>query len=184
MPSGPRVIVYHADQCDRSKCTGIRLAKMKKALLVHNLKEIPRRAVVLNPTSETSLSPADRATIDSHGLVALDCSWALAETVFRDSSMGVQRALPYLLAGNPVNTYKPIRLSTAEAVAAALYIVGWKSEASDFMSVFKWGPAFITLNLEWLEAYSRCTNSTQVVEVQRQIMSEHTRQGDALAREH
>jgi len=179
MLSGPRVIVYHANQCDPSKCTGIRIAKMKRALLVRNLNEIPHGAVVLNPTSETSLSRADRSAIDQHGLVALDCSWAQAEAVFRDSSMGVQRALPYLLAANPVNTYKPIRLSTAEALAAALHIAGFKNEAADLMSVFKWGPAFITLNLEWLEAYSRCANSTQVVEVQRQIMSEHTRK-DAM----
>ncbi len=178
MVSGPRILVYHTDQCDRSKCTGIRLAKMNRALIIRNPNGIPRGAVVLNPTSEISFSRADRPAIDCHGLVVLDCSWAQAEAVFRDSRTGVQRALPYLLAANPVNTYKPIKLSTAEAVAAALHIAGFKSEASDLMSVFKWGPAFITLNLEWLEAYSRCANSTQVVELQRQIMSEHTRASD------
>jgi pre-rRNA-processing protein TSR3 len=107
--------------------------------------------------------------------VALDCSWKRAEEIFQNSSRGEQRALPYLLAGNPINTYKPIKLSTAEAVAAALYITGYIEEAYDLMSIFKWGPSFLTLNEAWLDSYVECEDSTSVVEVQSEIMKEHTK---------
>ncbi|MBY8999164.1 MAG: DUF367 domain-containing protein, partial [Candidatus Thorarchaeota archaeon] len=84
-------------------------------------------------------------------------------------------SLPYLLAANPINTYKPVKLSTAEAVAAALYILGMTEEADDVMSAFKWGHSFITLNREWLDAYAECSTSGEVVQVQQEIMNEHTR---------
>jgi pre-rRNA-processing protein TSR3 len=71
-----------------------------------------------------------------------------------------------------VNTYKPIKLSTAEAIAGALYIMGFKDQARDVMSVFKWGPTFITLNKEPLEVYSECEDSSEVVEVQKDFMQD------------
>ena len=166
----PRVLIYHADQCDPKKCTGTRLIRMKRAQLLKNMNQIPLGGVVLNPVSEIAFSKADRDAIPHAGLVALDCSWKKAEEIFASSKSGVQRALPYLLAANPINTYKPIKLSTAEAVAAALYIAGFKEEAEDIMSLFKWGPAFITLNHEFLEAYSECSTSGEVVEIQREYM--------------
>ena len=178
MPSSeqrPSIQVYHARQCDPSKCTGVRLGKLSKAMLVHDMRKISRGAVVLNPVSEVAFSPSDRISIKQSGLVALDCSWKLAEDIFRMSRYGAQRALPYLLAANPINTYKPIKLSTAEALAAALYIAGFQDVAKDLISVFKWGPAFITLNKAWLDDYSRCKDSTEIVALQTEIMEEHTR---------
>ncbi len=171
----PRVLVYHAQQCDPKKCTGIRLGRMKKGKILKTMKQIPPRAVVLNPISEVAFSKADRDAILKSGLVALDCSWKQAEDIFANSRLGAQRALPYLLAANPINTYKPIKLSTAEAVAAALYIAGFKEEAEDTMSVFKWGPSFITLNQELLDAYAECASSGEIVIVQKEIMDAQTR---------
>jgi len=171
----PRVLVYHAQQCDPKKCTGIRLSRMKKGKILKTMKQIPPRAVVLNPISEVAFSKADRDAILKSGLVALDCSWKQAEAIFDNSRLGAQRALPYLLAANPINTYKPIKLSTAEAVAAALYIAGFKEEAEDTMSAFKWGPSFITLNQELLDAYAECETSGEIVIVQKEIMDAQTR---------
>ncbi|MFW9788972.1 MAG: DUF367 family protein [Candidatus Thorarchaeota archaeon] len=170
------IIVYHADQCDPKKCTGTRLGKMNKAKIVKNMRAIPRGSVVLNPVSEVAFSPADKDSILKSGLVALDCSWKQAERIFAASRAGAQRALPYLLAANPINTYKPVKLSTAEALAAALYIIGMPEEAEDVMSVFKWGGSFITLNQEWLDSYAECTTSGEVIQVQQEIMKEHTRE--------
>lgn len=166
----PRIIIYHAEQCDPKKCTGLRLNRMKKATIVKSIGAIPRGSVVLNPRSEIAFSPSDGDVIYQSGLTALDCSWKQAESLFTQTRFRNQRALPYLLAANPINTYKPIKLSTAEALAAALYIGGLKSVALDIMSVFKWGPSFITLNKEWLDAYAECQNSTEVVKVQHEIM--------------
>ncbi len=171
----PRVMIYHANQCDPKKCTGTRLVRMKRATVISDIRRIPRGSVVLNPVAEVALSLSDKPRIKVSGLVALDCSWKEAEEIFASSRIGTQRALPYLLAANPINTYKPVKLSTAEAIAAGLYILGLVDEATDIMSVFKWGPSFLTLNREWLDAYSECGSSTEVVEVQREIMEAHTR---------
>lgn len=173
----PKLLVYHANQCDPKKCTGIRLDRMGKAKIVKDMRRIPRGSIVLNPISEIALSPADRIPVMKSGLVALDCSWKQAEAVFNRARQGGQRSLPYLLAANPINTYKPIKLSTAEAVAAAVYILGMKDIAEDIMSIFKWGPSFLTLNREWLDAYMNCRTSGEVVEVQKEIMEAHTRTG-------
>ena len=132
--------------------------------------------MVLNPVSEVAFSAADKDSVVNSGLVALDCSWKQAEKIFAASRAGAQRSLPYLLAANPINTYKPVKLSTAEALAAALYILGMIEEADDVMSIFKWGHSFITLNREWLDAYAECNTSGEVVQVQQEIMSEHTRE--------
>jgi len=172
----PRILIYHAEQCDPKKCTGIRLSRMNRGKILKTMRQIPPRAVVLNPVSEVAFSRTDRELIQKVGLVGLDCSWKQAEIIFSNSRLGAQRALPYLLAANPINTYKPIKLSTAEAIAAALYIAGFKEEAEDTMSVFKWGPSFITLNQELLEAYAECASSTEVVQVQKEIMESQTRQ--------
>jgi pre-rRNA-processing protein TSR3 len=166
-----QVIVYHAGQCDPKKCTGTRLYRMRKAKTVRNMRYIPRGAVVLNPVSEVAFSAADRNPVLKSGLVALDCSWKQAEKIFAASRAGAQRSLPYLLAANPINTYIPVKLSTAEALAAALYILGLRDQADDVLSVFKWGHSFITLNREWLDAYAG-----EVVQVQQEIMKEHTRE--------
>ncbi|TFG33288.1 DUF367 family protein [Candidatus Thorarchaeota archaeon] len=171
----PRILIYHAAQCDPKKCTGIRLSRMNRGKILKTMNQIPRGAVVLNPVSEVAFSPADREPILKAALVGLDCSWKQAETIFSNSKLGDQRALPYLLAANPINTYKPIKLSTAEAIAAALYIAGFKEEAEETMSVFKWGPSFITLNRELLDAYAECASSTEVVKVQKEIMDSQTR---------
>jgi len=171
----PKILVYHANQCDPKKCTGIRLGRMSKAKIFKNMRHIPRGSIVLNPISEIALSPADRFAVVKSGLVALDCSWKQAEDIFHRARQGEQRSLPYLLAANPTNTYKPIKLSTAEAVTAAVYILGMKDIAEDIMSIFKWGPSFLTLNREWLDAYANCSTSGEVVEVQKEIMDAHTR---------
>ncbi|MFW9833465.1 MAG: DUF367 family protein [Candidatus Thorarchaeota archaeon] len=176
MADNPEIIVYHANQCDPKKCTGTRLGRMHKAKIVKNMRFIPRRSVVLNPVSKIAFSLADKENVFKSGLVALDCSWKQAEKIFSASKTGVQRSLPYLLAANPVNTYKPVKLSTAEALAAALYILGMRKTADDMMSVFKWGHSFITLNREWLDAYAECNTSSEVVQVQQEIMHEHTRE--------
>ena len=170
------IIVYHADQCDPKKCTGARLGRMNKVKIVRSMRQIPRGSVVLNPVSEVAFSAADKENVLKSGLVALDCSWKKAERIFAASRSGAQRSLPYLLAANPINTYKPVMLSTAEAIAAALYILGLHSEAEDVLSVFKWGHSFITLNREWLDAYAACSTSGEVVHAQQEIMKEYTRE--------
>lgn len=80
---------------------------------------------------------------------------------------GAPRCLPYLIAANPVNYGVPTKLSTVEALAAALYIAGFKEKGERLLSIFKWGPYFIELNRELLDGYARAKNSAEVVELQK-----------------
>jgi pre-rRNA-processing protein TSR3 len=134
------------------------------------MKALPKRAVVLNPFSETAFSPADRKRIEDFGLAALDCSWEHAEDVLLKHVRGTSRCLPILIAGNPVNFGKPTKLTTAEALAAALHIAGFRQEAADLLSIFKWGHTFLEINHDRLENYAKAKNSTEIVEMQKRFM--------------
>merc|ERR1712018_589326 len=102
------------------------------------------------------VSPADRGILDAHGVAVVDCSWArIDETPFHKMKSSHPRLLPYLVAGNPVNYGKPCKLNCVEALAAAMYITGFKKEAEFYMDKFSWGPSFIDLNKEYLERYSK-----------------------------
>lgn len=165
-----KIIVYHAGQCDPKKCTGLKLKRHGLVRLVRQMKFLPKRAVVLNPFSEIAFSPADRKRIEDFGLVGLDCSWEHAEKVLLKHVRGTSRCLPILIAGNPVNFGKPTKLSTVEALAAALYIAGFKEEATQLLSIFKWGHTFLEINQARLESYAKAKDSTAIVELQKHFI--------------
>jgi len=161
------ISVYHAKQCDPKKCTALKLKRHNMVRVVHRIRGLPRGAVILNPFSDRAFSPADRERLERRGLAAIDCSWIHADKVFELSMRGESRCLPYLIAVNPTNYGVPTKLSTVEALAAALYIAGFKEEAERLLSIFKWGPNFIVLNREFLDAYAQAKNSAEVVELQK-----------------
>ncbi len=167
-----RITAYQAAQCDPKKCTALKLSRHGLIRIVSQIRFLPNRAVVLNPFSEIAFSPADAGRVRDFGLVALDCSWEHAEKVLRKRVRGTSRCLPFLVAGNPVNYGKPTKLSTAEAIAAALYIAGAKEEAQKVLSIFKWGRTFLDLNLRMLDAYSTAKTSTEVVSMQKDFIKE------------
>jgi len=144
---------YHADQCDPKKCTSKKLARFGFLKILHSLKAIPYRSIVLDPTSDITLVPEDKKYLN-RGLVILDYSWKKIER-FPKLSGRQRRALPYLVAANPVNYGKPELLSSAEALAAALFILDHEEECIKLLSKFKWGMTFLELNKELLEEYSK-----------------------------
>ncbi|WP_132058178.1 DUF367 family protein [Halorussus amylolyticus] len=152
---------YEGDD-DPDKCTARKLARFDLAELHRSARATPY-GIVLNPHAERALSPADRAETDT--LVALDCSWETAGRAMFEMS-GVHRALPFLVAANPVNYGKPFQLNTVEAFAAALTILGEREQAEEILSKFRWGETFLELNAEPLRRYAACEDSTEVVEVQ------------------
>lgn len=147
-------MIYNYQQDDPVKCTATKLEKFGLALSIHSLKQIPPRAVVLNPFSQTTLTFEDRKTLQQHGLVALDCSWNRADETLSLEIRGESRRLPTLLAGNPINYASRGKLSTVEALAAALLITGFTEAAKQLLGMFKWGETFLTLNQDPLEEYA------------------------------
>jgi len=165
------IVVYHAKQCDPKKCTTLKLKRHNLVRVVHRIRALPYGAVILNPFSKKAFSPVEKRRLERKGLAAIDCSWMHADEVFELSTRGVSRCLPYLIAVNPTNYGTPTKLSTVEALSAALYIAGFKDNAARLLSVFKWGPNFIELNKELLEDYAQARNSGEVVELQKKFMS-------------
>jgi len=161
------LLIYHANQGDPRKCSGKKLARFGLVRLTRNINQL-RPYLVLSPFSEKALSPQDR---DVRGLAALDCSWAHAEEVFARFRLQ-ERALPFLVAANPVNWGKPFKLSTVEALAAALIILGERSQAELILSKFNWGHVFLELNREPLAEYAAARDSAEVVRIQNEYMSE------------
>ena len=166
------VTVYHAKQCDPKKCSTLKLKRHNLVRVVHRVRELPRGAVILNPFVPKAFSPADQERLTKRGLSALDCSWVHAKEVFDISSHWTPRCLPYLVAANPVNYGVPTKLSTVEALAAALYIASFREQAKELLSKFKWGLQFITLNEELLEGYAEAKDSAGVVEVQKDFIDQ------------
>jgi len=164
-PISINITIYHANQCDRKRCTGLKLKRNGLARIVTQTRFLPKRAIVLNPFAKTAFSAADRDRIIEAGLAALDCSWEHAEKVLSHHVRGTSRCLPVLIAGNPTNYAKATKLSTAEALAGALYVAGFKEEAQKLLSIFAWGHTFLQLNAELLEDYAAAKDSTGVVEV-------------------
>ena len=171
-----RVTIYHANQCDPKRCTGLKLKRHGLARIVNKTRFLPKRAIVLNPFSEIAFSPADRKRVEDFGLAALDCSWEHAEKVMQKHVKGTSRCLPILIAGNPVNFGKATKLTTAEALAAALYIAGFKQEAVELLSIFTWGHTFLELNQAILDNYAKALDSSEIIKIQ----NERNRNANAL----
>lgn len=119
------------------------------------------------PTTDKVLSRDDLERAKKSGIAVLDLSWkATGDNFPKSIKMSRQRALPFLVASNPVNYGKPFILSTVEAFAAALVILGYREQAEDILSKFKWGPTFFKVNREPLEDYENAKNAKEIIEVQ------------------
>jgi pre-rRNA-processing protein TSR3 len=152
---------YEGDD-DPKKCTARKLERLGHAEL-HNSARATPSGIVLNPFADRALSPADRPASDR--LVALDCSWETAEREAFDLD-GVHRSLPFLVAANPINYGTPFQLTTVEAFAGGLVILGYRPQAEEILSTFSWGETFLGLNAEPLERYAACADSSEVIAVQ------------------
>ena len=162
------VIVYDKNQCDPKKCTAKRMLKFGLAKEAKTLRSIPSGSIVLSPFAEKALSPAD-IKFSKNGLVVMDLTWTNIDE-FPRPSRTQDRALPYLLASNPINWGRPLELNSAEAVMASLIILGEKEQADQFLERFNWAPEFLRLNGELLEAYASAKDSTEVVSIQNEYI--------------
>lgn len=145
-------------QDDPKKCTAARMVHFK---LATSVRKITSQSVVLHPYSDRLLMAADRDRY--RRICAIDCSWKRASVQFESiQTQGQGRRLPPLLAGNPVNYSRIGMLSTAEAIAAALCVMGFEDQARMVLDKFRWGHTFLELNNGLLREYSEATKPHQI----------------------
>lgn len=158
--------VRYVGDDDPEKCTARRLARFDIARLHDRDRTLPA-GVILNPHAERALSPVDRPA----ALVAVDCSWRSADEG-RFAIRGTHRALPFLVAANPINFGRPFALTTAEALAGAVAILGDRDRAAAVLAPLRWGETFLELNAEPLRRYAACADSSEVVAVQADYLAD------------
>jgi pre-rRNA-processing protein TSR3 len=162
-----RLYFYDGKQCDPKKCSGRKLARFGLARQVFKLNALPPASLVLMPTTRKVLSIDDLQVAEKSGIAVLDLSWkATGDSFPAGIKESRQRALPFLLAANPVNYGKPFILSSVEAFAAALIILGRRPQAEELLGKFSWGKTFLTLNKEPLEEYEKAGNSEEIIRAQ------------------
>jgi pre-rRNA-processing protein TSR3 len=156
------LVAYRDNTCDPKKCTVKKLEKAGLIRIVKKISQIPRNTLLLDPTAEKALSPADRGPAS---ITVLDCSWEVVITG-AVRTWRIRRALPFLAAANPVNFGKPCVLSSVEALAAALFILGEEQQSRDILAKVSWGIRFLEVNAEPLSLYVTAKDSAEVVKMQ------------------
>ena len=152
------LLMFYQD--DPKKCTA---AKLIKFGLAKKITKSQSKTALLHPFAEKTLFNHEKSFFNS--ITGIDCSWALAEQVFQKNFIGLSRKLPPLLAGNPVNYSKINKLTTVEAIAGAVYILGEKELSQKLLEKFNWGHTFLELNENLLNDYQKANSDEQVKEI-------------------
>ncbi|MHB8601883.1 MAG: DUF367 family protein [Nitrosotalea sp.] len=152
-----QIQVLMFEQDDPSKCTA---AKLVKFGIAKRIKHLTGKDMILNPFAKEFVLKTDRDM--THSITGIDCSWELAQNMFLKRFVGMSRKLPPLLAGNPVNYSKVGKLTTAEAIAGALYIMDYAELADSILGKFKWGHTFFDLNQYLLQDYTNAKTMEDV----------------------
>jgi len=142
-----KLFALHFNECDPTKCTSIKLKKFNLITVSNKILNKMKNTILLDPFTEKLLSEKDANLAIKYGITVIDCSWKnilnIANLKFKN-----KRKLPPQIATNPVNYGKWEKLSSVEALAAALYIMGFKPFAKLLLSKFSWGTEFLKLNFE------------------------------------
>ena len=147
-------------QDDPKKCSAKKLVKFG---LAKNVRKTSNTTLLLNPFAKKTLLPRDKSLVTS--ITAIDCSWTLAEQTFANKLSGIHRKLPPLFAGNPVNYSKIGKLTTVEAISAALFILGNEDMGNRLLDKFKWGHTFYELNQNLINDYLNLDSEEQIDQI-------------------
>jgi len=157
-------------------CTGRRLIRQGLAQKVRRLPSGP--ALVLDPYAPAPLCHADLAEAVTSGIVAVDCSWnrLSAErgrhpTAVPTGAPSGARRLPMLVAANPQHFGRVGELNTAEALAAALVLVGRPTQADRLLAGFAGGPTFLEINRTRLARYARARTPAELLREERALFA-------------
>jgi pre-rRNA-processing protein TSR3 len=109
--------MWYFEQCDPKKCSGMIL---KRHGLLQTIPLSQKfQGIVLTPTASKIVSQEDAEIMMTQGVAVIDCSWVYFDQVKVKSVKSRERLLPHYLAANPINYGKELKLSCAEALAAA-----------------------------------------------------------------
>ncbi|HJK02359.1 MAG TPA: DUF367 family protein [Methanocorpusculum sp.] len=161
------LFAYRDNSCNPKKCTMKKLERFGMLRIVNRISQIPKSTLLLDPTAEVVLSPADCIWV--HSITTIDCSWEVLKTANLRPWKG-RRALPFLVAANPVNFGKSFTLTSVEAFAATLYILDKKKQAKEILEKFHWGLNFLTLNAEPLAEYASAKDCTEILKIQSEYL--------------
>ena len=141
----PRLYCLHFNECDPKKCTSLKLNRLNLLKIIPRITYKLNQAVILNPFAPRELNLQDKEIIEKYGLIVIDCSWKKIIN-FQEFTVKNERSLPPLIAANPVNYGKWEKLSSVEALAAALLITDFEKVANLLLSKFSWGKQFLEIN--------------------------------------
>lgn len=163
------VAMWDFNQCDPKKCSGRKLMRCGMIKTLKIKQKFP--GLVLTVGGDRCVSPLDREIITKKGVAVVDFSWAkLEQTPLHKLKAGHKRLLPYLIAANPINYGKPYQLNCVEALAATMYITGYKQMAEEYLSKFSWGHSFLELNEDLLDDYAKCKDGAEVIAIQQEYI--------------
>lgn len=170
-----KLAMWDFGQCDSKKCTGRKLARLSALKELRVSQGWP--GVILSPSGKQAMSMADHDIVAQYGIAVVDCSWAkLDEVPFTKIKGRHERLLPFLVAANPVNYGKPLKLSCVEAIAATMVLTGFYNEAVAILGKFKWGQTFLKLNHDLFTRYRSCSTPAEIVAAQNSWLMEMERQ--------
>ncbi|HEV2166975.1 MAG TPA: DUF367 domain-containing protein [Thermoplasmata archaeon] len=159
---GLRLFLILSGEDHPRACTGRFLVRTGRVKVLRQHPPAGRAPVLLDPHAERPLSPADGPRVRRVGLLGVDCSWnrlrdrgdyPAEERWLRE--LRDRRRLPWLLAANPQHFGRVTELNTAEALAAAAYVLGYPERAAGLLAGLRGGSAFFEINDRALSAYSK-----------------------------
>ena len=167
-----QIVLFEYKHNDPKRDSGMKLVRLGLARSLRPGDAF--KGIVLSAEGRSVLSQADRALITSAGIAAINCSWNRLDEVknIPGGNLGRHRKLPFLVASNPINYGKAYKLNSAEAIAAALAIVGFRAEAEKVTEKFSWNDEFWRVNEEYFAVYETCTDSKSMISAQNRFMYE------------
>jgi pre-rRNA-processing protein TSR3 len=169
-----RLYLWLAGEDHPKVCTGRKLVRAGWAREVGGGDRRSGAPILLDPRAPTPLSSADAARARRDGVLGIDCSWnRLAERggfpppTPVGNGPSAHRRLPLLVPTNPQHYGRTTELTTAEAFAAALYLLGEESRARRLLDAFPGGAAFFDVNAVALHRYREAATGDELLAAER-----------------
>ena len=159
------IFIYDMRQDDPKKCTARKLVRFHLATAIIRSR-FPQNAIVLNPRAAKVLLSVDTSIAEKRGVLAIDCSWKKVQHTWPFPIRRLDRRLPCLVAANPIHYGRVFELSSLEALAASLYLFNREEQARKILSIYKWGPNFLSLNQPLLHEYQRATTRKEILQIE------------------